>query len=271
MTQRTLLMVLCCPLLFGCSQVKRPWAARRAQRTAQEMDASTTRLPVELWGSQLASSSRSERKDALDHLAYYGTAAVPYIPAIVKDLTGGDDSLGLTAAWSLAHIGAPAYPALARELGNRDSAVRHRAAYGLGEAGPDVAGSARQRLDSLSKNDPVKAVRDMAVWALDQITPQQSIGDPDLGMLEGLNSDSLEVRLEAVQRLGAVPGWDRTATFQLIRLLADTSDVFRESVIDALVHKGKAALPMLNIALDSPRERVRSGAMAATARIRGQF
>jgi HEAT repeat protein len=269
MTRRFLLMVLFCPLPFGCSQGDPQ--PPRAARAGREPDSSLTRLPVEHWGSQLASASRSERKTALAYLAYYGTAAVPYIPAIVQDLTGSDDSLGFTAAWSLAHIGAPAYPALARELGNQDSTVRHRAAYGLGEAGPAVAGSALQALDSLSRNDPVKKVRDMADWALDQITPRQSIGDPNLGMLEGLNSDRLEVRLEAVRRLGAVPGWNRTATYELIRLLADTSDVVQESVIDALVQKGKAALPMLNTALSNPRERVRSGAMAATARIRSQF
>jgi HEAT repeat protein len=269
MIPRLLLMVLYCPVLFGCSQgePQRP----RGARAGREPDSSITRLPVEHWGSQLASSSRSERKTALGYLAYYGTAAEPYIPAIVLDLTGSDDSLGFTAAWSLAHIGAPAYPALARELGTWNSAVRHRAAYGLGEAGPAVTGSALQMLDSISRNDSVKKVRDMAVWALDQITPRQNIGDPNLGMLEGLNSDSLDVRLEAVRRLGAVPVWNRTATYELIRLLADPSDVVQESVIEALVQKGKAALPMLNTALDSPRERVRSGAMAATARIRGQF
>jgi len=269
MTRRLILMVLFCSLLAGCSQgePERP----RSATAGREPDSSITRLPVEHWGSQLASSSRSERKTALGYLAYYGTAAEPYIPAIVQELTGSDDSLGFTAAWSLAHIGAPAYPALAGELGNLDSAVRHRAAYGLGEAGPAVAGSAIQKLDSLSRNDPVKKVRDMAAWALDQITPRQSIGDPNLGMLEGINSDSLEVRLEAVRRLGAVPVWNRAATSELIRLLADSSDVVQESVIDALVQKGKAALPMLNTALGNSRERVRSGAMAAIARIQGQF
>jgi HEAT repeat protein len=269
MTPRIFILAVSFPLLFSCAQDEP--RSSRAQRAGRDPDSTLTSQPVEHWGSQLASASRGERKIALGHLAYYGTAAEPYIPAIVQNLTGSDDSLGFTAAWSLAHIGPPAYPALTRELGNQDWAVRHRAAYGLGESGPAAASSALEKLDSLSRKDPVKKVRDMAAWALDQIAPRQSIGDPNFGMLEGLDSDTLEVRLEAVRRLGAVPVWNRTATYELIRLLADTSDVFQESVIDALVQKGKAALPMLNTALNNPRERVRSGAMAATARIQGQF
>ncbi|HEV8124847.1 MAG TPA: HEAT repeat domain-containing protein [Gemmatimonadales bacterium] len=269
MIPRIFIIAVFLPLFAGCAP-DQPQSSR-ASRAGRDPDSALTSQPVEHWGSQLASDSPRERKTALGYLAYYGNAAEPYIPAIVQNLTGSDDSLGFTAAWSLAHIGPPAYPALVRELGNQDWAVRHRAAYGLGESGPAAAGSALQKLDSLSRNDPVKKVRDMAGWALDQMAPRQSIGDPNFGMLEGLDSDSLEIRLEAVRRLGAVPVWNRTATYELIRLLADTSDVFQESVIDALVQKGKAALPMLNTALNNARERVRSGAMAATARIQGQF
>lgn len=268
MTSHSVIVILFCPLLLTCSQPEP--ATSRAAGAGQVPDSSMTRLPVDHWGNQLISSSPSERKAALGYLAYYGAAAAPYIPAIVQDLSGQDDSLGFTAAWSLAHIGAAAFPALAQALESNDAAVRRRAAYGLGEAGAAVAGSAVPKLDSLSRGDPVAAVRDMAKWASDQVN-QRQIGDPNLGMTEGLNSGNLEVRLEAIRRLGAVPAWNRAAIAELIRQLGDTSDVVHRSAIDALVQKGKAALPMLTAALAHPRDRVRSAATAAITRIHGQL
>jgi HEAT repeat protein len=268
MTSRFLVVVLVGPLLLGCSTPDtRP---RRASRDGAGLD-SMTQLPARHWDSLLTSRSPDQQREALRHLGFYDTAAVRSIPAITRHLNGADESLGSLAAWALAHIGAPAYPTLALALTSNHAAVRRRGAYGLGEAGPAVVGSALEKLDSLSKSDPVRDVRDMAVWALEQITPRQSRGDPNLGMLGGLDSDSMEVRLEAVRRLGAIPAWNRAAMSELIRLLADSSDVVHRATIDALVQKGKAALPLLNAALGHQRDRVRSGATVAITRIHGQL
>ena len=157
-------------------------------------------------------------------------------------------------------------------LENPNPLVRRRAAQGLGEAGPSANSAlALQGLLRLKEGDPDIKVRNMASWAYDVVASRQMEADPNIWLTEGLAAKELEVRLEAIRRLGAAPSVKEVAITELIRLLNDSVDVIRLTAIDALVEKGRPALPRLSVALRSPRKRVRLAAMLAITRIEHTF
>jgi HEAT repeat protein len=249
----------------GCSEDRRPSSVALA-----EEDSAAASLTAEHWGSQLVSPSRNEHYNALLNLGESGQQAIPYIPQIARFLESDIDSLGATAAWALAQVGPEGLPPLVRALGHSVARVRRRAAYGLGEAG-DAAGSMVPELRRRVDQDQDVEVRRMAKWALDQIAYSASVPDPNLFLMEGLNATDLSVRLEAVRRLGASHPSDAVATSRLIRLLADSVAAVRNAAVDALVEKGSVAVPELTVALNSPRIRVRNGAMRALSRMNRHF
>ena len=79
-------------------------------------------------------------------------------------LLDGESAVRVKAVESLYRIGAPAVPALARALGNADSAVRSDAAYSLGALG-QAAGSAEPALVDAVIHD-TRSVRARAALAL---------------------------------------------------------------------------------------------------------
>ncbi len=228
------------------------------------------RLPVEHWGRMVSSSFRAEQQGGLGMLGQYGDEAIPFIPAITRHLNGRDDSLGFTAAWALAHIGPESQEPLVLALKNRSPNVRRRAAYGLGEMGP-IASGAVAELTSLASSDSVVDVRHMAQWAVDRIGTRRVLADPDLLLTEGLLDSDPETRVLAIRRLGASHPSNRMAATTLVRLLDDSSEVIRHAAVEALVAKGRPALPAITTALRSPRPLVRHGAMLALIRIQRSF
>ena len=252
----------------GCEKAP----ARPAQAPADTADTTrpVTRLPVEHWGRRLSSSSPSDQQGALGMLSQYGHEAIPYIPAIARYLESSSDSLGYTAAYALAHIGPEAEAPLVRALRSTSPRVRRRAVYGLGEMG-DGASDNLPAITRMADGDPAIEVRNMARWAVSQISDRGLISDPYLFLTSGLGDTALDIRITAIRRLGASHPSDRVAVVQLIRLLGDSTEAIRNAAVDALVEKGAPALPALTMALSHPRQLVRNGAMMVMDRMERNF
>ena len=225
--------------------------------------------PPEYWAVRLRSDSVSVRREALGQLGTYGSAAGDYAPAIARHLSDPDDKTGFTAAWSLAHIGMTAHPFLIEHLEDNRPAVRERAAYGLGEVGPDAIETA-ERLQKLESSDPSSKVRNMAAWALDEVARQRVVADRWMTLLEGVQG-SPEERFEATRRLGFNAKVNSPAIPALIRLLGDSLPAVRLGAIEALAKAGPVALPALSAALGHRSSTVRSGAMLALSRMQRGF
>ena len=248
----------------GCE--KPPARTAQTQMDSADTTRPVTRLPVEYWGRRLSSSSRSDQQGALGMLSQYGPEAAPYIAAIARHLESSSDSLGYTAAYALAHIGPEAKTTLVRALRNTSPRVRRRGVYGLGVMG-DAASDNLPAITQMADADPAVEVRNMARWAVSQISDQGVISDPYLFLTYGLSDTALDTRIMAIRRLGASHPSNRVAVTQLIRLLGDSTEAIRNAAVDALVEKGSPAIPALTMALSHRRQLVRNGAMMALARL----
>ena len=225
--------------------------------------------PPEYWAARLRSDSAPVRLEALGQLGSYGSRASNYAPAISQFLPDPDEKTGFTAAWALAHTGMIAYPLLIRHLEDTRPVVRERAAYSLGEIGPQAADAA-QRLQALETGDPDVRVRNMAEWAGKEVTQRSMIPDRSITLMQGAHGSRQE-RFEATRRLGVAAGSNAVAISELIKLLGDSLPGVRSRAIEALAQAGPAALPALSAALSHRNRAIRSGAVLALSRMQRSF
>ena len=244
-------------------------AADASSQTAETQDSvSRPGHPPEYWAARLDDESATVRREALARLGEYGREAASHAPSVVTLLGDPDDKTGFTAAWALAHMGMGAQPLLVARLRSPNPEERERAAYGVGEMGPEGA-DASDQLSQLT-NDSVSSVRNMAIWALEQVTLRRMVADPGLLLTHGLDGSRAE-RLEAVARLGVTARSSRVALRQLIVLLGDSVPGIRAGAVQALSQAGPSALPSLSAALSHRNRRIRSGAMLAISRMHRVF
>lgn len=218
--------------------------------------------PPEFWAARLGSDQVVVRREALAELGTYGRAAAPYVGAIAGRFGDADEKTGYIAAWTLSRIGTPAHGTLLRLLASPNDLVRQQAAYGLGETKLEAALPA---LDSASRNDRSAGVRNMADWAIDQMSQRGSVSDPTMFLSIGLDDQNPAVRIEAVQRLSVTASSNMLAIPLLIRSLNDSVPSVRNSAIDALAQAGPVASTALSAALTVKSRTVRAGAMLGLA------
>jgi HEAT repeat protein len=255
-------------LLLGCIACGGQPEEGMEFEVAETEDPPSIEQPPEYWAAQLGSRSATDRREALGMLGEYGREASSYAPVVARLLADPDERTGATAAWALANMGMSAHPLLIARLDSPDPRIRKRAAYGVGEMGPDGA-VAIERLKELA-TDPDRGVRSMAVWATDQVTLRSMEADPTMVLTEGLDG-TREQRLEAVDRLGARAHSSRVAVRQLIRLMSDSVPVIRARSIQALSEAGPSVLPSLSAALSHRNRLIRNGALLAISKMHRTF
>jgi HEAT repeat protein len=245
-----------------------PPARDGSEPSAEAEETAPPRQPPEYWARRLNDPSAPVRREALGNLGAYGREASSYGPIIITLLTDPDDKTGFTAAWALAHMGMGAHPLLIDRLESSNPDERERAAYGVGEMGAAGAVAAPQLRIML--NDPSSSVRNMASWALDQVTARRMVADPNMVLLRGLQGDRAE-RLEAIDRLAVTAPSSRVAVRELISLMGDSVPGIRARAIAALSNAGPSALPSLSMALSHRNKLVRKGALLAISRMHRVF
>jgi HEAT repeat protein len=256
-------------LLIGSAACDgRSSAGAPSQSTETEDSVSHRRRPPEYWASRLNDGSAAVRREALAHLGEAGRAASSYASIVVPLLADPDEKTGFTAAWTLVHMGMSAHPLLIARLESPIAEERERAAYGVGEMGPAGAAAADQLMEL--QNDPNPEVRNMAAWALKEVTVHRMVADPNMLLTEGLDG-SREERLDAIDRLGVNAHSSRVAIRELIALLGDSVPAIRARAVTALSQAGAAALPSLSAALSHRNKEVRRGALLAISRMHRVF
>ncbi|MFQ5796483.1 MAG: HEAT repeat domain-containing protein [Candidatus Bipolaricaulia bacterium] len=215
-------------------------------------------------------------------LGEMGLDAQDAIPALVEAL--GDEVVyvryGVTVA--LGGIGSAAVPALANALQNEDKLVRFHAAAALVMIGPD----ARDAIPSLTEalRDESEGVRFTSAFVLGKIGPDAHDAVP--GLIEVLRGDvDWRVRLRAAWALAEIgpdamgpDTWDtvlQDAIPPLIEVLENMAApaIMRQDAAFALGKIGPAAkdaIPALIEAVQDPDAEVRSAAVEALKKIRGE-
>lgn len=113
----------------------------------------------------LASEDSERRAGAAKAVGGMGALAKPAIPALIKNLEHGDESVRNETAEALALIGAESAPSLASALASNDGRVRTGAARALAEIGPPAAaeGSAMFAAFDKEKDGGIRAALLMAL------------------------------------------------------------------------------------------------------------
>jgi HEAT repeat protein len=140
-------------------------------------------------------------------LGAFGSAAKDAVPMLGKMLRQDNSHKpSLAAAKALAKIGAPAVPELIESLKHPVVHIRYRAAWALGQIGPDAADAVPALIKALHDKD--NQVRELAAYALGEIGPQaQAAVRPLVVMLRDPASAVRKQAAASLRRIGpaAVP------------------------------------------------------------------
>ncbi len=141
---------------------------------------------------------------AYDSFKEMGEQAVFMVPILEDCMKGKDKEIAKSCVKSLALFGPAAktaVPALMEALNSKDAGLRSAAAHALGAIGPSAV-DAGPDLFELITNDPDKAVRASAVWAISKIGMTYAKCVPAL--LTALSDQSNSIKADAEQALGQI-------------------------------------------------------------------
>jgi len=124
-------------------------------------------------GKALRDSDRRVKKAAIDALMKLRPPDEKLVPALLA--LHNDAEFQYAAIYILSGIGAPAVPALAEALAQKDSALRPAAVTALGQIGPPAAGPLLQ-----AAGDSDTRIRQIAVSSLHKLTPATKQAVPAL-------------------------------------------------------------------------------------------
>jgi len=194
------------------------------------------------------------RISALAELVKPRADALPILEAVTAGLDDPDPSVRHLAAIALGQVGAPAVPALARALEERQSLpVRIAAASGLARAGAAAATAVAALADCLRSADEV--LRFHAAMALGKIGPAA------VPALRGLlASGNPEVRGAALDALGFA-GAGASGALEDVRALLASGGPSSEAAAYAMIKisgDASAGLPSLLAQLEAADERGRA-------------
>jgi HEAT repeat protein len=202
--------------------------------------------------------------DALDALASLGSQAVPRLIAAMKH-----QRVRPRVVYILGQIGpdaAPATPALAECLADKNDAVRREAAMALAKIGPGAKDAAEALAKAL--DDPEPAVAYGAAFALGKIGPSAAAAKPRL--LKAIKSDDPSLALIAAWTLVQIHPTCKECTAAAMPLLTqglkDSDARFRLGAVEALKSLGtraKAAKPAIEALLHDENPQVREAASQA--------
>lgn len=185
----------------------------------------------ELIGS-MTSNDVGERREASFELSHIGPAAKPAVPALVKGLDDRDPQVWLNSAAAIAHIGPGASDAIPKLISELESSRRsrggeqgwYRMAYALGQIGPAALPELEKAFSH--ERDYVRAGAAKAITWMG--ADAASLRDD---LLKLLADDSELVRTAAAEALGSMPA--EAAPGVLAALAAEQPEV-REAAARAL-------------------------------------
>jgi HEAT repeat protein len=192
------------------------------------------------------------RRQALSSLGMYGRDAAPFVDAIVRQVGDPDEKTGFTAAWALAQVGLPAQPAMQELLKSSEAVIRQRGAYALGEA---RVADAAPALERLAATDPSNDVREMALWASENMSQRGPVAGNVIFLAEGTDSPDPSVRLEAYQRLGIMAPGNRFVIPILVRGISDSVPAVSNAAVEGLANAGPLGASALTAVLVTDRDR----------------
>lgn len=209
-------------------------------------------VPMLIEGMQDKGTDRIDRKACVQVLGEIGAKAEAAVPALIELLRGIEKSrrteisaeLSFDACEALGRIGAPAVPALMKQLRDQDVDIRKHAVWALWRMGPQ-AKAAVAVLAEVSRDDN-NDLRAFAVAALGKIGPAAGGAVPAL--IERLQDSDAKMRKSAAYALGSIGPAAKHAVAALIATLKDEEDPVRETAAWALGKIGpdaKAATPAL--------------------------
>jgi hypothetical protein len=172
--------------------------------------------------------------------------------------------LNQAAAWLRKSGGAAIGPLVRATRSTSDSTALARVAYALALFGPRT-GRNREIVPALAEllGDEHRTVAVMAEWALGQVA--KDTRDPRVRLYRALRFDDNVDRAQAIADVGWLGPLGTRAFRMVVPMLADTSDLVRETVGRSLVRAGPAALPVVDRALRSDAPSLRLGAMLVRA------
>jgi len=228
------------------------------------------RKPLSAWTRQLGAGSVAERREAAGALRYFGPSALPALDALVAALKDTDAQVRENAADALWRIGtearAKAVPALMPLLADKASAVRYVAAVAVWR----LSGRSERVvpvLGALLERDNPSRLR--AAWTLGEIGPEAKATLPALTAL--LRDADPHARIHAAFALWQVGMQSKQGVAVLIEALKSDDYHVRRSAAHTLRHFGPAgrdAIPELVRASDDPDPGLRALAEAALERVR---
>jgi HEAT repeat protein len=169
-------------------------------------------------------------------LGQIGPAAAPATPALAKLITDKDERVAQEAALSLARIGPAAkdaVPTLTRALQRTESSNSYAVVYALGSIGPDAA-SAEPALSGLLKS-PDRKLALVSAWALVQICPAAEVSEKTLPVLvAGLGADMPLARRGAAEALGRLGSLAKEAIPALKKAANDKDSAVRDAAAKAV-------------------------------------
>lgn len=182
-------------------------------------------------------------------LAEMGPVAKPAVPALTKLVTSSEPEMRLQACMALGAIGAEgkaALPALVKTLSSDPLAgVRYAAAYAIGGIGVrDEAAIAALRKASQTDD---KFLRIVAAAALARTLPDDKteVTTAVKLLLEGLKSDSVQVRQASTRALFELKGVSDIVGPALITALKDSDPAVANDSLRALAAMGPPIVPQL--------------------------
>ncbi len=228
----------------------------------------TDSVPLDTLLARLGAPSVEVRRAAAIALSRPGARIEDRVRALGATLGDTSKRVGSAAAWSLGQLGDASVPTLLHALTDRHATVRVLAVYALGAVGPSTAPADHAVHAALA--DPDQSVREMATWAVKQISPRGE-GVPQLGSAEdlaaGLAAQDPAARLSAARRYQPYAGDPSKSIPLLIRALGDPDPRVRQAASDALVMLGTTARDALVAALADSNPAVRREASVALVRL----
>jgi HEAT repeat protein len=223
-----------------------------------------------IWEKALQDADETTVRNALDAVASLGPAAVPRLIHALKH-----EKLRGQIVYILGQIGppaAPAAPALARLLADKNDRVVHETTLALAKIGPGAKIAVPSLIDALEHGENSNAAT--IVYALGKIGPASAPAEPVLSRL--LRSPDSPLALASawalVQIQPASPQLAEKTLYVLIAGLDNPLPVARQGAAEAIGQLGpsaKTAVSFLEKASRDENESVRDAAARAIRSVRG--